>query len=93
LASFALDIAPCSYGLFARGDKVAVGASGGKDSTVLMQVLKTLNERYDYGLELLLLAVDEGIKGYRDDSLATVARNEKQYGIPLTVVSSVKKHA
>jgi cytoplasmic tRNA 2-thiolation protein 1 len=40
-----------------------------------MEVLKTLNERYDYGLELLLLAVDEGIKGYRDDSLATVARN------------------
>ena len=28
-----------------------------------------LNERYDYGLELFLLSVDEGITGYRDDSL------------------------
>jgi cytoplasmic tRNA 2-thiolation protein 1 len=31
--------------------------------------MKTLNERYDYGLELNLLSIDEGITGYRDDSL------------------------
>jgi len=73
--------------LFHRGDKVAIGASGGKDSTVLIHVLKALNERYDYGIELFLLSVDEGIKGYRDDSLETVSRNEQQYEIPLKVVS------
>ena len=39
------------------------------DSTVLAYVMKTLNERYDYGLELFLLSIDEGITGYRDDSL------------------------
>ena len=48
-----------------------------KDSTVLAHVLKTLNERHGYGLELFLLSVDEGIKGYRDDSLETVKSNEK----------------
>jgi len=32
-------------------------------------VLKKLNEEYNYGLELILLSVDEGITGYRDDSL------------------------
>lgn len=31
--------------------------------------MTTLNERYDYGLDLCLLSIDEGIKGYRDDSL------------------------
>jgi len=31
--------------------------------------MKTLNERYQYGLELFLLSIDEGITGYRDDSL------------------------
>jgi cytoplasmic tRNA 2-thiolation protein 1 len=51
--------------LFKRGENVAIGASGGKDSTVLAHVLKTLNERYDYGLNLFLLSVDEGITGYR----------------------------
>lgn len=74
-------------GLFARGEKVAIGASGGKDSTVLASVLKTLNERYDYGLELVLLSIDEGIKGYRDDSLATVKRNQQQYDMALQIVS------
>ena len=39
------------------------------DSTVLAFVMKTLNERYNYGLDLILLSVDEGITGYRDDSL------------------------
>lgn len=31
--------------------------------------MKLLNERHDYGLKLVLLSIDEGITGYRDDSL------------------------
>lgn len=73
--------------LFQRGERVAIGASGGKDSTVLASVLKTLNERYDYGVEFMLLSIDEGIKGYRDDSLETVKRNAAQYGMELCIVS------
>lgn len=62
--------------LFTRGERVAIGASGGKDSTVLAHVLTMLNRRYDYGLDLVLLSIDEGITGYRDDSLETVRRNK-----------------
>lgn len=75
-----------SNSLFSPGEQIAIGASGGKDSTVLASVLKTLNERYDYQLNLLLLSIDEGIKGYRDDSLETVKRNAIQYDLPLVVV-------
>ncbi|KAF9700672.1 hypothetical protein EKO04_001680 [Ascochyta lentis] len=75
-----------STNLFTRGERIAIGASGGKDSTVLASVLKTLNERYDYGLDLILLSIDEGIKGYRDDSLETVKRNAEQYDMPLTIL-------
>lgn len=75
-----------STSLFSPGDRIAIGASGGKDSTVLASVLKTLNERYNYGLDLVLLSVDEGIKGYRDDSLETVKRNAIQYGMHLKIV-------
>lgn len=57
------------------------------DSTVLAYVLKLLNDRHKYGLELFLLSVDEGITGYRDDSLETVKRNRDQYGLPLHIVS------
>ena len=73
--------------LFKKGDYVAIGASGGKDSTVLAYIMKTLNERFNYGLKLVLLSIDEGISGYRDDSLETVKRNRDQYEIPLKILS------
>ena len=72
--------------LFEPGEQIAIGASGGKDSTVLASVLKTLNQRHSYGLDLVLLSIDEGIKGYRDDSLETVKRNAIQYDMPLEIV-------
>lgn len=53
---------------------------------MLASVLKTLNERYKYELNLVLLSIDEGIKGYRDDSLETVKRNAMQYNMPLEIV-------
>ncbi len=31
-----------------------------------------------YNWDLFLLSIDEGISGYRDDSLETVKRNEQQ---------------
>ncbi|CAG8710875.1 7438_t:CDS:2, partial [Racocetra fulgida] len=70
--------------LFKKGDKVAIAASGGK---VLAYVMKLLNQRYQYGLDLFLLSIDEGITGYRDDSLETVKRNQQQYELPLKIVS------
>ena len=75
-----------AYSLFHSGERVAIGASGGKDSTVLASVLKALNERHGYGLDLVLLSIDEGIKGYRDDSLETVKRNAVQYDMPLEII-------
>lgn len=39
------------------------------DSTVLAHIMSVLNLRHDYGLDLFLLSIDEGITGYRDDSL------------------------
>ena len=73
--------------MFQRGEVVCVAASGGKDSTVLAEVMTTLNARHDYGLDLRLLSIDEGISGYRDDSLETVKRNQLQYKLPLTILS------
>lgn len=35
--------------------------------------MKLLNDRYNYGLNLFLLSIDEGITGYRDDSLEVFA--------------------
>jgi cytoplasmic tRNA 2-thiolation protein 1 len=73
--------------LFKPGDRIGIGASGGKDSTVLASVLKQLNDRYNYGIELILLSIDEGITGYRDDSLESVKRNQENFNMQLKVVT------
>ena len=52
---------------------------------MLAYVLSELNKRHNYGLDLFLLSIDEGITGYRDDSLETVKRNEIQ--VPLLTQS------
>ena len=52
-----------------------MGVFGGKDFMVLVYMLKFLNDCYDYGIEIVLLSIDEGIIGYRDDFLVMVKRN------------------
>ncbi|KAG5436840.1 hypothetical protein PCANB_001662 [Pneumocystis canis] len=76
-----------SNSLFSRGDKIGICVSGGKDSSVLAYIMKTLNDKYDYGLDLYMIAIDEGILGYRDDSLEIVKRIQFQYSIPLKILS------
>ncbi|KAG9393299.1 2-thiocytidine tRNA biosynthesis protein TtcA [Carpediemonas membranifera] len=73
--------------LFTPGQRVAIGVSGGKDSSVLTHVLFVLNERHSLGLDLHMVAIDEGIRGYRDDSLACVYRMQERYSLPLVVKS------
>jgi uncharacterized protein (TIGR00269 family) len=61
------------YSMIEYGDKVAVGVSGGKDSLSLLYVLKMLfDQRPNNGNELVAVTIDEGIKGYRDESLQIV---------------------
>ena len=73
--------------LFTPNETICIGISGGKDSTVLAYVLNKLNIKHDYKLNIQLLAIDEGIKGYRDDSLETVKQNAKELNLPLTIIS------
>ncbi|KAM0672514.1 adenine nucleotide alpha hydrolase [Ordospora colligata] len=76
-----------SSNMFSKGEKVGVGVSGGKDSTVLAYVLDLLNKKHEYGVELVLLSVDEGIAGYRDYSIEAVCKNRDDLGLKLKIVS------
>jgi len=53
-----------------KNDTVAVGVSGGKDSMVLLHLMKKLSEKLP--IKLVAVTIDEGIDGYRDRSMAKV---------------------
>ncbi|KAI9891235.1 MAG: nucleotidyltransferase [Vezdaea aestivalis] len=72
--------------LYPPNCRIAIGASGGKDSTVLASILHALNDRYKYNWTLCLLSIDEGITGYRDDSLKAVGQLGERLGLQWRVV-------
>ncbi|KAL0221275.1 hypothetical protein RCL1_001129 [Eukaryota sp. TZLM3-RCL] len=76
-----------SDNLFRSGESVTVGISGGKDSACLAEVLHILNQRHNYGINMHLLCIDEGIRGYRDLSLKSVHDLQQRLSLPLTVLS------
>jgi len=69
-----------------KKDKIAVGVSGGKDSLVLLHLLK----KFHYNI--VAITIDEGIKGYRDKSLPYIKKFCKKYDIPWKVYSLKKEY-
>lgn len=66
-------------------DRIAVALSGGKDSSALLFILhKILAGR---NIELVALTVDEGIKGYRDQTMRSAAKIAAMLGIEHEVIS------
>jgi uncharacterized protein (TIGR00269 family) len=66
--------------LIVPGDRVAVGLSGGKDSTALLLILSRVLPPGD-GIPLVAITVDEGIRGYRDDTVRSADRLARELGI------------
>jgi len=72
--------------LIERNDKICVALSGGKDSSLTLYLLdKFFKERSD--LEIIALTVDEGIAGYRKDSIKIAKKLCRKLGIEHHVVS------
>jgi uncharacterized protein (TIGR00269 family) len=69
------------YKLFTKRDKVAVAASGGKDSTVCLYVLKKL------GYDVEAITIDANIGNYTQQNLENLKAVCQKYDIPLHVIS------
>ncbi|MFB6158748.1 MAG: TIGR00269 family protein [Candidatus Nanohalobium sp.] len=66
------------------GDTIAVGLSGGKDSAVLLeQLVDIFGERPD--IEIVGVAVHEGIDEYRDESISAAEKLCDELGVKLEV--------
>ena len=68
-----------------KGDKIAVGVSGGKDSMVLLHLMNKLRKKVP--IKIFAITIDEGIKGYRNKSLAIVKGLTKSLEIEYHVFS------
>jgi cytoplasmic tRNA 2-thiolation protein 1 len=76
------------YSMIGYGDRVAIGVSGGKDSLSLLYVMKMLFDLHPTnGNELVAVTIDEGIKGYRDESLQIVEDFCARLGVESKVLS------
>ncbi len=71
--------------LVSPGERVAVAVSGGKDSVTCMHLLADYCGRKN--CELIAVTVDEGIKGYRNESLSIARENAKMLGVKHVTVS------
>ena len=72
-----------------KGDTVAVGVSGGKDSMTLLYLMQKLSKRVP--INIIAITIDEGIKGYRDRSIKVVEEFVKKAGIEHRTFSYAKE--
>lgn len=71
--------------MITQGDRIAVAVSGGKDSTALLYALNKI--LIGKGTRIFAITVDEGINGYRDDTIRSAERIAEDLGIEHKIVS------
>ncbi|MEM4496950.1 MAG: TIGR00269 family protein [Archaeoglobaceae archaeon] len=73
------------FKMIEKGDRIAIAMSGGKDSTTLAYVL---NKLYGFrkDLEFFGITIDEGIEGYRPETIKVAKKVCNELGIEHVVV-------
>jgi tRNA(Ile)-lysidine synthase len=81
------------HGMFAHGDRILIGLSGGPDSVCLLHILATVRGKYNLGLHAL--SIDHQLRpGETEKETAFCRRICEQYDMPFTAQSiDVKSYA
>lgn len=60
------------YNMISDGDRIAVGLSGGKDSTTLLIGLKNLQRFYPKKFELVAVSINPGFEEFNSELLSNL---------------------
>ncbi len=81
------------YGMICPGDRIAVGASGGKDSLTLLLALAKLREFYPVPYTVEAVTLDMGAaEGRPVMDFAPISEFCRELGVPYTLVNSEIQH-
>jgi uncharacterized protein (TIGR00269 family) len=69
------------WDLIQEGELIAVALSGGKDSVLTLHMLHEFQKELDF--EMVAIAVDEGIEGYRSHGMHAAEKNADFLGVKL----------
>ncbi|WFN37210.1 TIGR00269 family protein [Methanomicrobium antiquum] len=72
--------------MISPGDRILVGLSGGKDSTALLLMLHSYLSDFKEA-ELVAVTVDEGISGYREETVEAAVNLASELGIEHHIIS------
>jgi len=73
------------FNMLNHGERVAVALSGGKDSLMLLKILSEICR--PHGTRLFAVTVDEGVRGYRDESVRISIDFCRSLNVPQRIVS------
>lgn len=73
------------YRMLRKNERIAVALSGGKDSSVMLHLLHKISKSLP--IKLFAITIDEGIAGYRSETLEVAKKECKKLGVPLKVIS------
>lgn len=78
------------FRMLSKGDTIAVALSGGKDSTAMLSIIASIAKRHE-DLKVIAISIDEGIKGYRGETLKDAEEMCKQLGVRHEIYSFKKE--
>ena len=70
------------YELIAKGDKIAICISGGKDSMLMAKLFQELQRHHKFPFEVVYLVMDPG---YSETNRKVIENNAKLLDIPITI--------
>lgn len=73
------------YSMIQKGDKIAIGISGGKDSLTLLYALSGLKRFYPEAFELTAITVDLGYEGFHLEEIQALC---KELQVPYSIVKT-----